>query len=178
MAAYTLTGPTSGTAGQPSSNFTVTVDATAITGTVVVTPNDSGGGGTFTPATLSFTTANQAKTFTYTPASAKTVSINATATQSYTNSSGAVSYVASLDWQLIVNQLLWAQDQNRGGIFFYEMQRDGGMNDATVRLIRDAYLTYKKTRSNAQNISPAYEDTGTTIHGTDSPGDQRPVAWR
>lgn len=75
----TMSGPSSGTTGVASSNFTIGVTPSGgpITGTVVVTPADGGAGGTFTPTTVSLTTGSPTATFTYTPAStgAKTISV-------------------------------------------------------------------------------------------------------
>lgn len=73
--ATTLSGPSSGTVGVASTNFTAGADG-AITGTVIVTPSDGGGGGTFTPTTVSISAGTPTGTFTYTPAStgAKTIS--------------------------------------------------------------------------------------------------------
>lgn len=74
--AITMTGPSSGTNGTASTNFTIGANG-AITGTVVVTPSDGGGGGTFTPTTVSISAGAPTATFTYTPTStgAKTVSV-------------------------------------------------------------------------------------------------------
>jgi hypothetical protein len=76
---YTLSGPNSGTVGVASTNFTVALTAAgsmSVTGTLAVTPNDGGGGGTFTPTTANLTPGSPSATFTYTPAStgAKTIS--------------------------------------------------------------------------------------------------------
>jgi hypothetical protein len=95
--AVTLTGPTSGTYGQASTAFTVGVSPVGsnISGTVVVTPSDGGAGGTFTPTTLSLTTASPSGTFTYTPPSvAATYTVSVTNNGSLTNPS-SISYVAS-----------------------------------------------------------------------------------
>ena len=72
--AYTLTGPSAGRPSVASSNFTVTLNSAA-TSTVTITPSDSSGGGTFTPASVSITSGNTTGTFTYTAAStgAKTI---------------------------------------------------------------------------------------------------------
>ena len=75
---YTLAGPSSGAVGTASSNFTAALPTGAgVPGTVIVTPSDGGGGGTFTPTTVPLTTAAPSATFTYTPAStgAKTISV-------------------------------------------------------------------------------------------------------
>ena len=45
--AVTLSGPTTGTTGSPSANFTVGTNNPIARGSVVVTPSDSSGGGTF-----------------------------------------------------------------------------------------------------------------------------------
>ncbi len=73
----TLSGPSSGTTGVASTNFTVGANGT-ITGTVTVTPGDAGNGGTFTPTTVAISSGTPTATFTYTPASTgvKTISIS------------------------------------------------------------------------------------------------------
>ena len=75
----TMTGPSGGTVSVASTNFSVgvTPGGGTITGTVIVTPNDSAAGGTFTPTTVSLTTGSPAGTFTYTPAGtgAKTIAV-------------------------------------------------------------------------------------------------------
>lgn len=75
--ATTLTNasPSNGYVGVASTNFTVGANG-AITGTVVVTPNDGGAGGTFNPTTVSISSASPTGTFTYTPSTigAKTIS--------------------------------------------------------------------------------------------------------
>jgi hypothetical protein len=95
--ATTLTGPTTGTVGVASSNFTAGADG-AITGTVVVTPSDGGAGGTFTPTSVSISSGTPTATFTYTAASAGAKTISTTnngglanpASITYTASSGSV----------------------------------------------------------------------------------------
>jgi len=74
--AVTMSGPSGGVSGVASTNFTIGANG-AITGTVIVTPSDSSGGGTFTPTTVSISSGTPTGTFTYTPASvgAKTVSV-------------------------------------------------------------------------------------------------------
>lgn len=101
--AITLSGPASGASGAASTNFTVGVSPTggAITGTVVVTPSDGGNGGSFTPTTVSLTTAAPTATFTYTPASSGTKTISVTnnggltnpANLSYSSSSAAATAI-------------------------------------------------------------------------------------
>ena len=77
---YTLSGPSSGTVGVASTNFTVSLTAAglmSVTGTLAVTPNSGGGGGTFTPTTVNLTPGSPSATFTYTPAAtgAKNISV-------------------------------------------------------------------------------------------------------
>lgn len=95
----TLTGPTSGTAAIASTAFTVGVTPVGsnITGTVVVTPSDAGAGGTFTPATVSLTSASPTGTFTYTAAAAGTVTISTTNNGSLTNPASITYTVAAAD---------------------------------------------------------------------------------
>jgi hypothetical protein len=92
----TMSGPTSGVTGSPSSNFTlgVTPVGSGISGTLVVTPSDGGAGGTFTPTTKSLTTAAPTGTFTYTAATASAKTISVTNNGSLTNPSN-ITYTAS-----------------------------------------------------------------------------------
>lgn len=92
-----LTGPTTGAVSVASTNFTVGVTPVGgtITGTVVVTPSDSGGGGTFSPTSVSLTTASPSATFTYTPsATAGARSITVTNNGSLTNPA-AITYTST-----------------------------------------------------------------------------------
>lgn len=74
--ALSMTGPSGGSSGVASTNFTVSTNGT-LAGTVTVTPSDGGGGGSFSPTTLTLNSGTLSGTFTYTPASAgaKTISI-------------------------------------------------------------------------------------------------------
>jgi len=93
----TMTGPTTGTVGSASTNFSVGVTpvGSTITGTVVVTPSDASGGGTFTPTSLSLTTGSPSGTFTYNAASAGAKTISETNNGSLTNASN-ITYTASV----------------------------------------------------------------------------------
>lgn len=74
----TLSGPASGLVSAASSDFTVGVSPVGgtITGTITITPNDGGAGGTFNPLTVSLTSAAPTATFKYTPSSEGAKSIN------------------------------------------------------------------------------------------------------
>lgn len=89
---YTLTGPSSGPIGTASTNFTVSPNGKIVS--AVITPSDSGGGGTFTPASLTFTNSSAAQTFTYTPSSAGTKTISATNNGGLTDP-GSLTYTAT-----------------------------------------------------------------------------------
>jgi hypothetical protein len=89
----TLSGPTSGATGAASSSFTVGANG-PITGTVVVTPNDASAGGTFTPTTVSISSASPTATFTYTPATAGAKTIATTNNGGLTNPA-SITYTAS-----------------------------------------------------------------------------------
>ncbi|UDF33515.1 UNVERIFIED_ORG: hypothetical protein LHJ69_12865 [Shinella sp. XGS7] len=74
--ALTLTGPTGGQVGTPSTPFTVGANGT-VNGSHLVTPSDAGAGGIFAPASVTLTAAQPTATVTYTAAStgAKTISV-------------------------------------------------------------------------------------------------------
>lgn len=91
--AVTMTGPTTGTAGTPSTNFTVGANG-AITGTVTVTPADGGAGGTFTPASVAISSGTTTATFTYTASSAGVKTISATNDGGLTNPAN-ITYTAA-----------------------------------------------------------------------------------
>lgn len=74
---YTLDGPSTGFVGTPSADFTVELFG-SVSGTLTVTPDDDGDGGTFTPTTVDLTTGAPIDTFTYTPASGGTKTISTT----------------------------------------------------------------------------------------------------
>ena len=88
----TLAGSTSGAVGVASGSITVGANGT-ITGTVVVTPSSGGGGGTFTPATVSISSGSPTGTFTYTPASTGAKTISATNGGGLSNPS-SITYTA------------------------------------------------------------------------------------
>ena len=73
----TISGPSSGTVGVASTNFTASLNGVSATD-VVVTPSDAGAGGTFTPTTVTITAGSTTGTFTYTAASTGTKTITAT----------------------------------------------------------------------------------------------------
>ena len=73
--ALSLSGPTSGTAGNKSSAFTITANG-ALSGNVSAVPTDFGAGGLFTNATVGLTPSSTSGTFTYTPASGVSGNIN------------------------------------------------------------------------------------------------------
>ena len=91
--ATTLTGPSSGTAGVASTNFTVGANGT-ITGTVIITPSDAANGGSFLPTTVSINTASPTGTFTYTPATTGVKTISTTNNGALTNPT-ALSYTSN-----------------------------------------------------------------------------------
>lgn len=97
--AVTLSGPSGGVNGVASTNFTVGANG-AITGTVTVTPSDSGNGGTFSPTSVNISSGTPTATFTYTPASTGAKSITVTnnggltnpSAHTYTVTAGATSF--------------------------------------------------------------------------------------
>ena len=81
--AVTASGPSTGTVGVASSPFTLGLNGTD-TGTVVVTPSDGGGGGTFSPSTVNIINGAPANC-TYTPGSAGVKTISFTNDRGLTN---------------------------------------------------------------------------------------------
>lgn len=89
----TLTGPSTGTTGAASSNFTITLDLPA-TSTVTFTPAGTVGSHTFSPAAPQITAGNSSVTFTATPASDGAHVISITNDAGLTNV-GTVTYTTS-----------------------------------------------------------------------------------
>jgi len=91
--AVTMSGPSGGVSGVASTNFSIGANGT-ITGTVIVTPSDSAGGGTFAPTTVSISSGSPTGTFTYTPASAGAKTVSVTNNGGLTNPSN-ITYTAT-----------------------------------------------------------------------------------
>jgi hypothetical protein len=91
--AVTLSGPTTGSNGIATSNYTVGTD-NLVSSDVIVTPSDGGAGGTFTPTSVTLTTLNTTGTFTYTPASVGSKTISVTNDGGLTNPSSIVVVVS------------------------------------------------------------------------------------
>jgi len=112
---YTLTGPSSGNTGSPSTPFTVALPSGGVvSGTVTVTPHTTGTG-TFTPATVALTTAAPSATFTYTPTVSGTDTISTTNNGGLTDPS-SLSYVSSTPMPHLLNNLIsyWKLDEAAG----------------------------------------------------------------
>lgn len=90
----TLTGPTTGTTGSASSNFTVTLDVAA-TSTVTITPAGTVGTVTFSPSSPTITAGNTSTTFTANADTDGTHSISITTSPTLTYSGSPISYVSS-----------------------------------------------------------------------------------
>ena len=76
--AYSLVGPKTGVVGSTTANFTVQSNGN-LAAAVTVTPNDSGNGGSFVPASCPLSNGNATSCqFTYTPANAGTFNIATT----------------------------------------------------------------------------------------------------
>jgi len=118
--AYTVNAPVAGAVGAASDVFTVSPNNAGPAANTVVTPSDNGGGGTFTPATVTFSANSAApKTFVYTPASAGAKTI------SYANN-GILSNPANTTFNASVSNIVgvtnalfspgnWKGDTSRGG---------------------------------------------------------------
>ena len=76
---FSLAGPTTSVAGRPSTAFTLAYPASqTLSSPVTFTPTDNGGGGTFTPATVTLTAATKSATFIYTAVHSGLYNISAT----------------------------------------------------------------------------------------------------
>jgi hypothetical protein len=82
----TATGPSSGAVNAASTNFSIGVNATPISGTLTVTPA-SNKAGTFSPTTVSLTTGSPSATCTFTPTVSGAHTISFTNNGSLTNPS-------------------------------------------------------------------------------------------
>jgi hypothetical protein len=66
---YTFTGPSSGTIGVQSSQFTITMGSGDVSGNITFTPASSAGTGSFSPTTVVLSNVTRSGTFRYTPTS-------------------------------------------------------------------------------------------------------------
>lgn len=110
---YTLSGPASGSVGTPSTDFTVALPAgAAVFGSVTITPDDGGAGGTFTPVTVDLSTGAPSATFTYTAVSSGDKTISVTNDGGLTNP-GSLTYTALSG---LFNNLIsyWTLDEASG----------------------------------------------------------------
>jgi hypothetical protein len=90
---YSVSGPTSGNVGAASTSFTVTPSATA---TDTITLSDGGQGGTFSPASLTFSGSSSPQMFAYTPASAGTKTLTLTSANGGAITGSPLSYTAAV----------------------------------------------------------------------------------
>lgn len=143
----TLSGPSSGAVGFASAAFTVGADV-GLSGSVTVTPSDSGAGGTFTPASVVISAGTPTATFTYTAASTGTKSISVTNNGGLANPS-ALTYTAGAapvvvpvtDGALFFSPFNWYSD-GAGA-----MQANGIRGSSTYAWcnMRGGYLKFKAT---------------------------------
>jgi len=164
--AVTLTGPTNGLTGSASSNFTVGVNNTIYSGTsIVVTPSDSGGGGTFTPTSVTLTPVFQTATFTYTPATNGSKTISVTNGSSLTNPA-SLTYVAATAVTIPVTSAgfkfspgNWKGDTGRGGSAYRQSWVNGAWFMFTW-LASSAPQTYIKIPASSSGCYVSYEING------------------
>lgn len=92
--AYSLTGPSSGTVNQPSPIFTVTANG-ATSAAITITPSDAGGGGSFSPPSITLAAGSSpSATFAYTAASGGAKTVSTTNAGSLTNPA-PITYIAA-----------------------------------------------------------------------------------
>jgi len=86
VSTYLLSGPSAGIAGAPSGPFTVQLPAGGvIIGSLIVTPDDGGAGGTFAPSVLELNNSTPSATFTYNPPTGGNKTISVTNNLGFTN---------------------------------------------------------------------------------------------
>lgn len=93
--AITLSGPSSGTVGSPSSAFTVGLDGTP-SGSITVNLTDGGAGGTFSPSTVVLSPGTLTATFTYTPSATGAVTLSTSNGSGLTEASAGYTGNATL----------------------------------------------------------------------------------
>jgi hypothetical protein len=91
---YSLAGPSSGTVGSPSTNFTVTLTPSGGTASSTVITPASTLSGSFSPTTVTLSTGTPSVTFTFTASAGGTATISTTNSGSLTNPT-SLSYSAS-----------------------------------------------------------------------------------
>jgi hypothetical protein len=123
--AISITGPTAGTASVASSVFTIAANG-IITGSHVVTPSDSGGGGTFSPTSVTLSSSTASATFTYTPTSTITTrTISATDAGGYTAPT-AISFSVTAAAAYARLSQLTAVTESGTGPYSYTSTASGG----------------------------------------------------
>ena len=129
-----LTGPTTGTVGTPTSNFTATLNG-VYTGTV--TPSDSSGGGSFTPSSLTWSRTPSSQTFTYTAGSTGTKSVSISASPTLTIDESPISVMISSPGSSATSIATFGPDDRLHGHchfpFLREPQRDVHRDGDTIR---------------------------------------------
>jgi hypothetical protein len=132
--AVTMTGPTSGSIGIPSTNFTVSTNG-YISSNVTITPSDSSGGGAFTPTSVTLTpngtSTPTGQIFTYTAGTSGTKTISVTNGSGLTNPS-TISYsvvigVSSTAFRFSPGN--WTGDTGRGGNVWRSTWKPGAYFD-------------------------------------------------
>jgi hypothetical protein len=92
MATYTLTGPSTGTGGMPSTAFTLTPSGSV---TDTITFGDGNKGGLFTPAKLTFTASSVAQTFVYASGQDGAITLTLTSSGSLAITGNPATFTAS-----------------------------------------------------------------------------------
>jgi len=93
---YSVSGPATGVSGTPSTNFTLTPAAATLD---TITLSDGGAGGTFTPASLTISSAS-AVTFTYTPLSTGVITLTLTSLNGFTITGSPLTYTSTSSYSV------------------------------------------------------------------------------
>jgi hypothetical protein len=173
----TMTGPTGGAVSTASSDFTVGV--TPVGGTiaapVTVTLTDNGGGGTFTPATVTLTSAAPTATFKYTAsatAGARTISatndggLTNPSSITYTSTAPNVAYtITGYGGNSIKTSLTAADASYSGGTYGSKL----GFTNAKFSTLASNQQYWKVVRSSDGTTKPASAVSGWSSSSTVPP---------
>ena len=178
-----MIGPATCIAGTPSSDFTVS--AGSIASDTIVTPSDSGAGGTFLPTSVTLTSGTLSRTFKYTASSAGSKSISVTNDGGLTNpapisvtASAATIYdrVDATDYKtgqaimVLVPNALASVPYNAANPTNVVLYSHGSGEDQAA-LVSDS----KKSATLTALLNAGYIVAGTAAHGPSNWGNQLSV---
>ncbi|MGC4033678.1 MAG: SGNH/GDSL hydrolase family protein [Tepidisphaeraceae bacterium] len=162
--ALTLSGPASGLNNNASTAFTVALSPGGSTSpTVAVVPSDGGSGGTFSPTSVTLSTATQSATFVYAPTTTGNRTISLSNSGGLTNPSG-VTYQSQAAAQVAGSVAVSARSNTTLNLSI--VLGTGGTGTLTHRLYRDTSPGFTPGTGNLLGVvtGSSYSDTGLTAN--------------